>query len=694
MYYIYIDGKLYYTSSSTSTGLYSAKVETKENSTQSLTYSVAPESDLYSAHKMLKSVIEIYQDKPLVYDNLIFRGRPIKEDVDFYGNKTVTCEGALGYLYDSIQRPKSYTGKSIKDILKSLLDIHNNQVEDYKKIYPGTITVIDKTDSKIYSGKYQDDNDIKIANDPYDQDKTGTSTKLQTDYDTTFDAINNLLISNLAGYIDIRYDSDGKQYLDYLKDYRDSEGQIILFGTNLLDYSSTLDYGSICTGVLPLGSSSSNRTAVPDANLTYEQSTDTTDTIDNKLTVKTVNGNNDIVWADQTVIDALGKVVKKVEWSDVDDPSKLLEKAKNYLTNKQYENLTLNCKLIDLHYIDDTYKPLHFLHKVRIISKPHGLDKELPITDMSIDILDPSQNTVTLGHALNSLTGQMTQNENGLNGVKGSIANVENTLTNNKDIASTNIRKTNYDITLEANRRKADGERLQASINVNASAISSEVSRATSAENSVRSYVKQTADSFRLGFNGTDTVSIMYTNENGVQTTVGTVNLSDLHVKANNVDFTVDGFTVDASKINFSGTTFSIDADHIIYNGKEINLGETGKIVTKSADSSTEYYISRGTLYIKSVNCEDLYGDSLTVGGVNVTYSSGSTADDRTLNIDRCLAVNGKKFDISSVDRVLLPAVNHMKTNSGTYLATRQWVYDNFQPKDGKTPNPIPDRAI
>lgn len=497
MYKIFIDGELAWMNSSPEVGLTSAKINLKTNSIDQFTYSMAKTSSMYTTHRMMRSVISVYQDNE---QDPIFEGRAKSESVDFYGNKTVTCEGALAYLCDSIQRPADYTGMTISYILGSLLNIHNQQVEDEKKIYLGNVTVIDTTDENAYSGKGHTTTDYsseKQEEDPYymyefedTSDKTGTDTEatLTTDYESTYDAIQNLLVSHLSGYLHIRY-AYGRKYLDYLREYMPSEGQTVLFGSNLLDYSSTLDYTSLCTGVLPLGKSvsdkksSDQKKAEEDPYYMYETADTTEDTKNNKITIASVNGGSDILW-NYNAVQNFGRIVKSVEWSAIDDPSKLLEKARKYLTNTQFDNLSLNAKIVDLHFVDDIVTPLHFLHMIRVKSEPHGLDKMMPISAMDIDLMAPANDSVTLGGTFNSLTGQFADASKDISSATGGISDINKTISNNNKTAWTNITQTDTQISLEAHKRETAVDELgktiqtekDAVLKITAEQISSEVS--------------------------------------------------------------------------------------------------------------------------------------------------------------------------------------------------------------------------
>ena len=500
MYKIYKENELIWTNGTPETGLYSAKISLGVNGANTFEASVASGLELFKDLPVLNKRIFIFQDNE---KDPIFEGRLLKRATDFYGNTTYSFEGALGYLHDSIQPPVDYTGQTIETIFNGLLTEHNKQVEDWKQLLPGRITVEDHTESDTYSGKGRLD-DTNTDREVYtaDSDTTGINqANLTTGYETTWDAINNLLINNLAGYLVIRYEGD-KKYLDYLKEYMPSEGQIILFGSNLLDYSSTLDYSSLCTGVLPLGYSkgADSGDGNDDDRDIYTQESDPLSNVKNKLTIESVNGGSKILW-NQDAVNNYGRIVKSVEWSDCKDASKLLDKARKYLTNTQFDNLSLECKIIDLHFVDNTEGPLHCMHLVRVKSEPHGLDKMMPISSMEIDLMNPANNTIIIGQTYNSLTGEFAGTQNDVSSLSGTTSNITQTIENNVKTAWTNIQKTDDAITLEAeNRDKA----VSAALKVAADQISSEVAERKKGDDglelSIKSVARQTPTSFSWGF--------------------------------------------------------------------------------------------------------------------------------------------------------------------------------------------------
>lgn len=64
-----------------------------------------------------------------------------------------------------------------------------------------------------------------------------------------------------------------------------------------------------------------------------------------------MNGGSLYVQSDEAVT-SHGWIAKTVNWDDVSDPQVLLEKAREYLADLQFDNLELELSALDLHYLD------------------------------------------------------------------------------------------------------------------------------------------------------------------------------------------------------------------------------------------------------------------------------------------------------------------------------------------------------
>jgi hypothetical protein len=299
------------------------------------------------------SFIERMNTEIIIYkrDKEIWSGRMIASTEDFHKNKTLTCEGELAYLNDTTQPQEGYINMQPREILTALINIHNNKVSADKQFSVGAVTI---TDPEPEYYKY-------------------------TDYESTLHEIKKVLIDKLQGFIRLRK-VNGVRYIDYIKDEdRATSTQVIQFGSNLLDFTKNYDATDFCTVVLPLGASLDSEYQEWEALQAY-------------TTVYSVN-NHSIYVPDQNMVNAFGWIEKIVHWDDIDEPSELLTKARQYLTEVQYDNLELEVKAVDLSSLDVNIEEIHLSEKVRVISRPHELDKMFTVTSIDIPLDNPGGTT-------------------------------------------------------------------------------------------------------------------------------------------------------------------------------------------------------------------------------------------------------------------------------------------------------------
>ena len=112
MYKVLIDNEILSWSNTEETALLSAVLTLEANKAGTFVFSMAPTHPKYNACVFRQSLIDVYQDA-----DLIFEGVPVSEETDFDNVKTVTCEGELTFLNDTIQRPAKYTGQTVTGLL-------------------------------------------------------------------------------------------------------------------------------------------------------------------------------------------------------------------------------------------------------------------------------------------------------------------------------------------------------------------------------------------------------------------------------------------------------------------------------------------------------------------------------------------------------------------------------------------------
>lgn len=348
MYKVLLDNIVIY-DPMTGIALTEPTLELVQGKAGSFSFGVPPGNPGCGKIKKLVSVVEVLQD-----GESLFSGRVLSAEKDFYGVQSITCEGELAYLLDSIQRPHEYHDMTVRGFLQALIDSHNAQVEPAKQFEVGEVTVTDSNNS-LY--RY-------------------------TNWETTLDDINDKLVSRLGGSLRIRH-ADGKRYLDYLADFDNTNTQIIAFGENLLDYAENTTAEDLATCIIPLGATVENTDGDPQALQKYTTCAD-------------ANGGSDYV-SDADAVKNYGRIFKVVHFDDVTKPVNLKAKGEQYLHETQFEQMTLTVTAVDKHLLNANFERIKVGDRIRCVSKPHGMDRFFPVTARTIHLDAPEQDTITLG---------------------------------------------------------------------------------------------------------------------------------------------------------------------------------------------------------------------------------------------------------------------------------------------------------
>ena len=125
MIQMFCDGALLYDPRSPNYVIAEPKCELEVNKTGNLTFRIAPTHPIYGQIQKLKSEIAVYQD-----NERLGAFRVLNVEQDFNNIKTVTCEGELAYLLDSIQRAAEYHDVTVAEYFAIVIANHNADVDN------------------------------------------------------------------------------------------------------------------------------------------------------------------------------------------------------------------------------------------------------------------------------------------------------------------------------------------------------------------------------------------------------------------------------------------------------------------------------------------------------------------------------------------------------------------------------------
>lgn len=351
MYKVKMDGQTLYYPGDKEAVLTNPTLNLQTGYAGTFEFAVPPNNPLYNSIKNRSSMVSVSRDT-----TEIFYGEVRKQPkVDRYKNKNVYCAGAMSFLADSIQPQAEYHDMSPRQMLGSFLDIHNNQVDDRKKIYLGIVTITDANDS-LY--RY-------------------------TNFENTLKAIREKLVEKLGGYLRLRHVND-KLYLDWIKleEFGKYCEQPIEFGLNMLDYSESVTAENLVTALIPLGARLQDGSEI--------------EALEKYVDITSVNGGSNYIYS-QEAVETFGWVWATNTWQDVTEPSNLLRKGKEWLQDNQFEELTLTLTAVDLSAMDKEYDAFDIGDRIPCRAKPYGMERIFPVMEMTIPLQQPDAAKLTLG---------------------------------------------------------------------------------------------------------------------------------------------------------------------------------------------------------------------------------------------------------------------------------------------------------
>lgn len=356
------------------------------NKADSLTFTVYPNHPNFAALRKLKSDIVVYDGS-----DVVFRGRILDETIGWLNEVTFVCESPLAWLNDTIQRPFQFPvdpeHSTPADYLSFLITRHNQQEPSNRQIAVGSCTV---------------------------EDPNGYIVRSDTEYSTTFQLLNEGLLDTLGGYFIMRYTANGAT-IDYLSDFSVQANQPIRFGLNLLSLSTAKKGDSIVTAILPLGAQDEETGLRLNISEIADGSWDD------------VYKYGDIVYSSTAESIYGARIVETVIWDDVTVASNLVTKAREELAKAILAPQTVSITAADLSRAGYQYNTFslgtYVVLEDNAHATAHGLEARYLVSKLSLNLLDPASNKLTLGATTASLVdGQRTDLVNGMKAVEANVS--------------------------------------------------------------------------------------------------------------------------------------------------------------------------------------------------------------------------------------------------------------------------------
>lgn len=367
---VYVDGNIFYHPNLAKLAITQAQISEDAENVDSFKLAAPFNHPYIDSIKPMASVIVCKKGEAVV-----FEGRALDNGSDFYNTHAWTCESALAYLKDTVQPPFSYKGP-LKGLFEQFISVHNKSVEAQKQFKIGNITVVDNNDYVSYSS---------------------------SDYTVTMEAIKSKLINTHGGYLQVRYESDGK-YLDYLSDFKTKSAQKVEYGKNITDIKISRDHTERITALIPLGAKKASE----------EEQTE------ERIDITSVNNGKNYIY-DEAAVKEIGWIWASEIWDDVTLPGNLLKKAKSRLADMVAGVTSIELTIIDESDTGVDIGDIRARMYVECISKPHGINGMYLCVSRTRDYLNPAGNTITIGASGVKLSAATAKQDKNIESIEDDI---------------------------------------------------------------------------------------------------------------------------------------------------------------------------------------------------------------------------------------------------------------------------------
>lgn len=374
MYRILSDGYTVYDPRLPDNTIISGKLTLEVNKAGSLTFAIPESNPHYGMIALMKSIVTVYDD-----DKLIFRGRPYAPSRNLYRDNEIVCEGELAFLNDTYQEPFEFYG-TVTDLFTQVITAHNSQVSAEKQFKVGTVNVANNTIE-------------------------GYITRSSIEYLTTWDFIQEKFLDLLGGYLHLRHETDGV-YIDYLAELNFVAGQNVQQGINLVDVTEDVSTEDLATAIIPLG-----------AKIVDEEGNET----DEYLTIESVNPGGKVYVSDADGVATYGWIVKVVHHDDIGVAENLLTAGQADLAAAMGVATTINLTAADLSRAGYSVSPFAVGTKVPVKIDNLGVDESMLVTQLTIDLLKPEENKLTVGATSRSFVAGKIETDKTINIISSDI---------------------------------------------------------------------------------------------------------------------------------------------------------------------------------------------------------------------------------------------------------------------------------
>ncbi|MGF0070961.1 GBS Bsp-like repeat-containing protein [Streptococcus orisratti] len=347
------------------------KITQALNAIHEFTFTMSINNTMYQKMVPFQSIIEVVN---LNDGETEFSGRVLSVSNKMTSSgfvQEVICEDFLSFFHDSSQYYQKLKNSGARPYLEAILNAANSQVEKYKRIKLGNVTVESRTDKPWrYLG-----------------------------YETTWDAVRERIVNSIGGYLTLREEYDGL-YLDWTSQVGETKKSPIQLGRNIKSASREMSFDGLATQIMPIGADEQN-----DSRQQEDQGSDVT-----RKQVDIASVNNGNLWLeDAELVKQFGIIRKPVIWTEIDNAQVLKNRGLQYLRNQKIAMAKWTVSVVERYLIDARYEKFKIGNTHPILNAPLSGVETLQILEKKIDILNPQSTELTIGSQSKFLSAYQLQ---------------------------------------------------------------------------------------------------------------------------------------------------------------------------------------------------------------------------------------------------------------------------------------------
>lgn len=337
-------------------------------------------------YQKIEPIINFIQIIDVVREQEIFYGRVAKitNTMDTSGSfsQSFLIEDEKAFLYDSVQTYMKPTRMPVRDYLQKIIDIHNKQVEPYKRFKLGNVDVIDNGDLLRGLG-----------------------------YQSTAETIKEKLLDRLTGNLILRR-VDNTNYLDYISNYGDDSDTPLQLTKNLKSATRDIDISELFTRIVSVGQDIEDNSETD-----IEVGTDYSRP---KYTIESVNNGKNYL-DDPSLIEKFGLNTGIVEFPNVKEPSILKRRGQQWLKDQSLMLVTWDVEAIELGLLDKRYELITLGNSYKVDNQFLYAVERLQVIEKKFSILAPQKVTLTIG----SKKKKLTDYQNEIKTIQSNLVNIK-----------------------------------------------------------------------------------------------------------------------------------------------------------------------------------------------------------------------------------------------------------------------------